>query len=316
MKNSLKIILVLCLSFFAANINAQVDYNTSTIFDSTSVYVVIKNDGTEFIGHIIENTPHEILIATISRGNIYIPQHEIQQIRLIENPGDIKSGEYVGEEMFATRYFLTTNALMGKKGESYGLINIYGPEVHYSVSDRLSLGLMTSWAAIPVIGAAKYSIYSKNDFHFGVGLLAGTGSWAAFDAGGALPFASVTIGNKVRNLNLSGGYGMISLDGNSDGLTLFSVSGLAKIGKNTSLVLDSFIGSQSDNTFALIIPGVRFQKKMDRAFQFGFAGVVYTFDDYQTEIDPQTGMYTIVYKGKKTETLPIPVPFVSWFIKF
>jgi hypothetical protein len=187
---------------------------------------------------------------------------------------------------------------------------------------------MTSWLAIPIIGTAKYSIPLKNNFHCALGTMVGTSSWITLlgsdaNAGGALPFASLSYGTRRANISASGGYGVIWGKGDSDGRALTSIAGMIKVSSRISLVFDSFImikgktkrTSTSEwqyvydpNTgstqyelvtttredrkpgLGLFIPGVRWHQAEGKAFQFGFTGI--SFDG---------------------ELLPIPMPMVQWY---
>ena len=113
----------------------------------------------------------------------------------------------------------------------------------------------------------------------------------------ALPYGTLTLGNKRANISVSGGYGGYFGDGESGGRALFAVAGLAKINTKFSFVFDSFIippkSGEPWGSAYLFIPGLRIETKEDRAFQFGFAGA--TFEG---------------------ETAPIPIPMIQWFRKF
>ena len=104
----------------------------------------------------------------------------------------------------------------------------------------------------------------------------------------ALPYAGLTFGSRRSNITFSAGYGLVWDGGDSGGELLFSVAGMTKIAKNASFVFDSFI---VPGTLVILIPGLRFQSKDDRAFQFGFGGGVYDGDTF-------------------------PLPFIGWFRKF
>lgn len=85
---------------------------------------------------------------------------------------DIVAGQYIQAGPFSTRYSFTTNALPIVKGENYALVNLYGPEVHFALSDQFSLGVMSTWIASPLILAAKYSLKTNNELlNFSVELL-------------------------------------------------------------------------------------------------------------------------------------------------
>lgn len=265
---------------------AQVDTTKTT----DKLYIIITYEGGEFIGKIISQDAREILIETQDRGQILIPKYQIKEMKELK-PGELSpSGEYIPAQIFATRYFITTNGLPIEKGESYILWNLYGPDFQFGVGKNLSVGILTTWFGVPIIGSVKYSLQLGENTSLGIGTLLGTGSWAAPEFGLALPYTALTFGNRRSNLTFSAGYGAVWSEGESEGRALLSVAGMTKVTKNMSLVFDSFI---IPGTVALLIPGFRFQSKDDKAFQFGFAGIV---------VD--------------SELLPALIPFIQWFKKF
>jgi hypothetical protein len=262
--------------------------------DSAKIFIVIKNDGAEFIGNILSRNAREILIKTEKLGEVIIPMHEVREIREL-NPGEISSsGEFIPDEVFATRYFISTNGLPIEQGESYIQWNLYGPDFQFGVGKNFGIGVMTTWIGVPIIGSAKYSIPVADNVNIGVGTLLGTGSWAAPDFGIALPFAALTIGDRRTNVNFSGGYGAVIMENESEGRTLLSISGMAKISSKISLVFDSFIvpANDADDGFAILIPGIRAQFSRNKAFQLGFAGI-----------------------SANGELAPVPIPMVQWYRK-
>ena len=252
------------------------------------------NDGTEFIGYILSDDKREILIKTEDQGELYIPKYSINKIEQVAE-SDFIDGKYVGEERFSTRYFITTNGMPIKKGEHYAMFNMYGPEAHFAVADNFSVGVMATWVAMPVIGTAKYSFPIAKNVNASVGLLAGSTLWAG--AGyGALGYGAITFGNRTANFTLSGGYaGVSDGDGTSGSAPLFSAAGMVKLGRRVTFVGDSFIyagtaGEQGSDTFALIMPGLRFDGKRAGAFQIGVGGLI-----------------------AQGEVMPVPIPMFGWF---
>ena len=253
-------------------------------------FVITKNDGTEYTGLIITQDEREVLIETKELGRLYIPKHEIKSIREL-TPADVKSGILPGNNIFSSRYFLTTNGLRMRKGDSYALFNYWGPEIQYSVADGFTLGAMSTWIAMPLIISAKTSFSANDNLHFGFGLLAGTLSWAKWSTVGALPYAAVTLGNSKNNFSISGGYAMVSSEGSSENAPLLSIGCLLRITDKVSFVGDSFIYMKK-GSFAIIVPGIRVSRKPERAFQIGLAAI-----------------------SADGEMIPIPLPMLSWFVR-
>ena len=255
--------------------------------DSTGQRVIIvKNDGSIYSGMIITRNEREILIETDKLGKIYIPLHEIREIKPWKETAK-------NSELFATRYFLTTNALTLGQGNRYYMLSFYGPEVHFGLTNHFSVGLMTSWVAMPIIGSLKLSFDAGENFHIGGGLLAGTLSWADMSSGGILPYGCVNIGNYTNNLTLSAGYAWITYPDGQGSAPLLSPACMFRVGKDIFFVVDTFIYLE-DPAFAIIMPGLRFTRPQKRSsLQFGFGAL-----------------------ANEQNLMPMPVPVMSWFYSF
>jgi hypothetical protein len=303
--------------------------------DTTIIHVVIKNDGTQFVGKIISRDSRELLIVTQNLGEIVIPMHEIREIREAKVSEVSTKGEYIPAEVFSTRYFITTNGLPIVKGESYIQWNIYGPDFQFGVSDNFGAGVMTTWFGTPIIGTAKYSIDLPGKASAGVGLLAGTGSWAAPDFGLLLPFGVFTLGDRVNNINVSFGYGGVFYKESdydpirnrdiesrvSDGRFLFSIAAMVKAGRKLSLVFDSFIvprGGYYDYTeyvyFFNPTTGYDEYRAVTRKKRRG--GLTLLIPGIRLQTDPnkafQFGFGGAYVDG---ELIPTPIPMLQWYRK-
>lgn len=290
--NLIPIIAFLGLGLFGSNqLSGQV---TDTIVDEDIVETpiakpqlkrVLKNDGNSYTGIILEDSPREILLQTEAIGKIYIPKHEIASIEtVVEAEGGI--AKELGEDLFATRYVFTTNGLPLRKGDSYALLNLWGPDVQYAVADNFSVGIISTWLASPLILSVKKSITLDKKNSLAVGALAGIpGSISLFNgngglfngfAGAVLPFAGYTRGGRASNFTVSGGYAYVGVSGSGGaGAAMFSIAGLHKISKRTSFVFDSmFFIPKGGESVMLFMPGLRFnsRKRMyERAFGFSLS---------------------------------------------
>ncbi|MFT6849687.1 MAG: hypothetical protein ACJATA_000485 [Sphingobacteriales bacterium] len=285
-----KIILILIGAFLISFVS-----NTSFAQNDTSnteTYIIVTNDGGEFIGKIISQDAKDVLIETKDRGQISIPKFQIKLMRIVEDKELDSQGNIKFDETFATRYFITTNGLPIEKGESYIQWNLYGPDFQFGVAKNFGVGIMTSWFGTPIIGSAKYTYNIAENLNGAVGALVGTGSWALPGFRMALPFTALTFGNRQINANLSAGYGALVNEGDLEGRALFSVASMIRVSNKISVIFDSFItpGGRNNTSFVLIIPGIRYQTSSDKAFQFGFAGL---FLD--------------------GEAIPLPIPMVQWY---
>ncbi len=310
------------------SLSASIFGQEPTQHADTILYRIVKTDGGELIGTILKEDERELSVRTRDNRLIILPQYIVKEIIAIKSEDLSQKGEFIGEDLFSTRYFITTNGLPMKKGQNYVQWNLFGPDFQFAVTDHFGLGVMTSWLAVPIIGTAKYSFDLGNKFQFAIGTMIGTTSWISLlgrdsNAGGALPFGTISVGDRRANLSFSGGYGIIWGGGDSDGRALTSVAGMIKVSPRISLVFDSFIvikGTTKTHTeqtqnyvynpntgnyetqlvtttiedrkpgFGLFIPGIRWHQSEGKAFQFGFSGISYDGD-----------------------LLPFPIPMVQWY---
>jgi len=254
------------------------------------LFLITKNDGWEYIGTLMSMDAREVILNTKNIGQVSIPKHEIKSMKEVSADEVATNGERKPIETFATRNFLTTNGLPLEKGQSYVLWNLWGPDMQFGLTKNLSVGVMTSWLAMPVIASAKYSLKLNKNTHLAIGTLLGSGTWSMPHLGIALPFAAITFGDKRNNVTFSGGYGAMWGYGTDGGRALMSVAGMAKVSKKASLVFDSFImpGINGNDFLGLYMPGIRLQTAPNKAFQFGCAGIS-------------------TYRGTS------PMPMIQWF---
>ncbi len=298
--------LVLASLLFLTSQALLAQEDSTNVVSDTNTYRIIKTDGQDIIGKILSEDAREILVRTADNREFYIPQHVIDKIELLDRKDFNQSGTYIGEDKFATRYFITTNGLPIKKGEHYVQWNLFGPDFQFGLGKNFGVGIMTSWIGMPIIGTMKKSWELGEKTQFAIGGLVGTGTWIAPDWGGALPFATLSYGSRKSNIAVSGGYGAVWFGDGAQGRAITSVAGMVKVGPKVSLVFDSFIllpgqtetisYTYYDNVydpnsgqwttqpvtssyerrrpaFALLIPGIRVHTSQRTALQFGFSGV-------------------------------------------
>ena len=251
-----KIILFLFLIACACKGFAQTDSLSKQ--DSNKV-VVVTYDGKEFIGKILSDDGREILMLTDLTGKIFIKKENVKKIVKVTD-AEIVNNEYVEESPFTTRYAFTNNALPIKKGQNYAMWNLFGPEVHFAVTSKLNLGVMSTWLFSPIAVAAKYT-FSKEGakVYASAGTLLGTSGWINSKGFGGLHWLSLTKGNRKNNITISGGWGYMSsqrtlyvpgeyVSGSIPTIKasmlsgpLFSASGIVQIGSKTSFVFDNML---------------------------------------------------------------------------
>lgn len=328
-----KIFYLLFLLLISTNTFAQEEDTLQPIDDKK--YKILTSDGNEVIGQILKKDAREILFRTDDERVLYIPQYIIQNIEEVKPEDYNLQGDYVGEDRFATRYFISTNGLPMKKGDNYIQWNWFGPDLQFGVADNFGIGVMTSWLAIPIVVTGKYSFQLSENAHLGVGALLGhtaTGALWGLNGGGALPFGTLSFGNRTRNIAFSGGYGVIGGDGmGAQGTGLISLAGMTKVSKKVSLVFEAFssppgpvrdvqvetwgyvydpalgyevwttTGTTTEQRrtkggFLLMIAGARIHTRDNSAFQFGLTALG-TWDTFSS------GM----------EWVPLPVPMLQWY---
>lgn len=235
--------------------------------NSKPLYIIIKSNGVEYIGYLLQDDGREVLIETQKLGKVYIPKADIKEMRPLNEEKELIDDEFKPNNPFSTRYSFTTNALPVKKGENYYMLNLYGPEFHFAVSNRFNIGVMSSWIGSPIGVAVKYTIPTQNEkINYSVGsILATSGYFMNFSRFGGLHFANVTFGDRDKNITFAGG--ILHWQGGSTELAkpgiyggyygyynfenvkntplvgpMFSVGGFARIGKKASFVFDSMLG--------------------------------------------------------------------------
>jgi hypothetical protein len=352
---SLAAMLFLCLGVIVAS--AQEDdkrtnkkdtysYNENG-FEKGKFYLITRHDGVEYIGEIKSDDGHELAVYTRKLGLMYIPKYEIKSIHEIVDEESIVFDEYQAAGPFTTRYSFTTNALPIKKGENYGMLNLYGPEAHLALNDHLNVGIMATWIASPVALATKYSFLAKESrVNVSVGTLLGTSGYLNnFKGYGGLHWLNITFGDRKKNLTFSGGYAYLQAgnyeppegvynemeydlagDENTQPVStshgpVFSIAGIFKIGAKSSFVFDSMIGyfsfekitkeEELDETSSNTIYTVTRMKNANTTALFLMPGVRFQNTDRKAFQICVAGVSSFGdVKGS------FPVPMVTWFYKF
>lgn len=213
-----RIALILFFFLFYTVVNAQENPK------DTTTYLVTTTTGIQYIGTIVSDDGRELLIETKTIGRLYIAKAKVKSISKIKESSLKKIEEDYSEEEeevsldnpFSTRYYFTTNCFPVKKRENYAMIHLYGPEVHFSVSNRFSVGIMSTWIASPIALALKYTFPTKNEkLNFGLGTILGNTGYINQGRGfGGLHWGMVTLGDRDNNLTISAGIAYINAGSN------------------------------------------------------------------------------------------------------
>lgn len=278
-------------------------------------YTFNLKNGSVYTGTIISDDGREMFVLTETVGKLYINKTELRNMVKIEEKkvvefedNFITGGRYLEDGPFTTRYNVTTNALPIKKGENYAMTNFHGAEVHFALTNRFNIGIMTTWIASPMAIAAKYSIPTKNPkVNFSVGtILMTSGYFNNFGGYGHLTFGNVTLGDRINNITLSGGYfGFNGPNNNPLSGPIASLAGSFKLGPKANFIFDSMFGfvdykkqylgsldvSDFNGRAMMISPGMRFQSTENFAWQFSLATVA-------------------------ADEIAFPAPFLTLFKKF
>ncbi len=287
------LLLVFCFLLLTGQVvNAQEGLDTGRK-DPNLVYVIQRFDGDVFVGKVVYEDPAMIKFAVKKLGVIPIRKHDIEIIRPVNGKMTLALGDYTPNEVFSTHYFLTSNVLPVEQKENYGDINLFGPDIHKFFLKNLDLQITSSWVLLPVVANIKYAITITNGLYAGVGVLGGWTPWGYSNNGGIIGYGSLCAGNRQTNLSVMAGTGTLQVLGLSEQRNIFSLAGMTKLGRRTSLVFDSFVmpsGNSPSSGFGIFMPGIRFQSESSMAFQLGLGAFVLN-----------------------SVLQPAPVPMVQWF---
>lgn len=336
-------------AFSQTQLFAQADSDTTR-----QKVVVLLNNGTERIGYVISDDGRELLLETLTMGKIFISKNDIKSITPIgdDKHKEVPEDEYILEGPFTTRYYFTTNALPIKKKENYAMIHLYGPEVHFALTNRLSLGVMTTWIASPLVLAAKYTIPTKNKkLNYGIGTLMGTSGYLfQFRGFGGLHWGMATYGDRFNNLTLSAGYFYAGMGGatydkpgiyaSENGATpkiavttytpmshgpALGLGGTFRVGRKASLILDGMLiatqSTQEGSTTRYVEVNGNMQAHVTQNKAFtNYTTVLYMMPAMRFQRTETTAFQIAlagvsIFRGSG-ESNSFPVPMCSWLRKF
>ncbi len=223
-----------------------------------SLWRVVTSDGFDFVGTINNYETDAINLKTEKFGDIRILKESISSINLVD-ASQIVKGDVWFENPQASRYFYTPNGYGLKNGEGYSQnVWVLFNQVSYGFSDKFTMGVGT----IPVflLGADLFPFWITPKFSFpvvedkiniGAGVFAGAilGDETVF----ALPYGTVTIGDRNKNLNIGGGY----LAANGDGVGMFTASTMIRINKKSYFLSENFLLVNDSDAMLLISAGLR-----------------------------------------------------------
>jgi len=231
MKNLIQILLFIILVFATSNVFGQ-KTNISEPVDSTKIYKIELNDGSIFIGNILQQDSVNLVLRTSSIPKIEIPVSKIKSIDEVDK-SNFKNDIYWYPNPHATRYFYGPSAIGLKKGEGYYqntylVLNSFNVGITDNISIGGGLELISTFAERDPIFfiTPKVSFKVAEKFHAGGGVL-----YARIPGGfGSLGtvFATGTYGTTDNNITGSLGWGFVDSEFSERPIiTLSGMTGLA-----------------------------------------------------------------------------------------
>jgi hypothetical protein len=202
--------IVVLLVFLSNSLLAQDSPLPETDFLGKRVTIILNN-GREQSGVVKRDDGREIGLQTDWGGTAYFEKVEIDKIVLIQEEASEEKrqrSDFRSSSAFSNRYYLSPNAFPVRRGEGYGNIHLFGPEAHFSLTENLSIGLVTSWLAGPGILSIKYAVpLQTKGIHFAVGAMVGNSVFLdEIRQSGGYYYGMLTLGSRAKNFTISGGF--------------------------------------------------------------------------------------------------------------
>lgn len=256
MKNLIQTLLFTILVFATSNVFGQ-KTNISEPVDSTKTYKIELNDGSIFIGNILQKDSVNLVMITSSIPKLEIPISEIKTIEIV-NELNLKNGIYWFPNPHATRYLYAPSAFNLKKGEGYYQNTwLFLNSFNVGITDNISIGgglelISTFTARDPIFFITpKVGFKVTEKFHAGGGVLfariPGTSLGTIFGTG--------TYGSEDHNITSSLGWGFV--DGEFSQRPIITLSGMTRVSKRVALVTENWL-IPTGSYYGIFSYGVRF----------------------------------------------------------
>lgn len=309
----------------------------ASVYSDSVLYKITKHDGTVYVGQILSDDGREVLINSQTLGKIFIPKSEITSIHPLTEE-QINTGKYRDVGPFTTRYYFTNNALPIKKGEDYAMLNLYGPEVHFAVTDRFSIGAMGTWVAAPIGVALKYGFPTQNEkLNFSVGtILLSSGYIYAGRGWGGLHWGNVTYGKPGKNITFGTGFAYGDFVEDQWALwekgldaihtaSVSSIAGIAPVGDKASFIFDCMIAVSEARRYYTFTPDSYYGNNLFgnefRTYDSGtainailFPGMRFHYNENNAYQISLAGV--ISWNSIDREVFSAPSPLFSWLLRF
>ncbi len=217
------------------------------------IMVVTLNDGSIISGKILNQTESFTVIETQDLGLITLSASKIKQIKEFEDATVSKAGNIWFKNPNSTRYLFAPSAYQLKKGEGY-YQNIYGAgnAFNYGVTNYATIGGGLVGPMGVYLNAKVGGEVAKN-VNVACGALVGNSFFQLdnHNFGLGIGFGVVTIGNFDHNLTFGAGYGIMDNANGTDWMTkpLYTVNGMARVGRKFALVTENWIVNVKGNPF-------------------------------------------------------------------
>lgn len=336
MMNRMHIVFLALLLVSAASVSAQQQWT-----DSLTMQSIERHDGIEFRGRVVAMDAREITIVLTDGTRLVLPKHLVRSMIPLEGSQPLEPGATVQ----TATYVLTSSALPMPKGTSTLQFNIAGVALEAFPTERLSVGILSSWISAPIIGTAMFRMPLADNVWLGAGGLVGWGGSLADRNFFAAPTLTLSMQSGSTNFSLSGGYGFTSLNVDTydspdyaarqstsqiTSLRSYAALGVSlKLARKIRLIIDAFMISGSGT---LTLPDGKW-RRVDDYYNYydpsqGFARSYDTYSnifiipairwDYAGDAYWQFGFAG--YKGNllnlqdNSNWSPLPIPVVQWVI--
>lgn len=312
-KTKLYIFLLLSLLCFTQVGLAQRDSTKATKeniwWKKGKQYVIITNDGTEYIGEIVGDNDREILIMTKTMGKLYIPKYSVKSVNIVDK-SNFENGEYLDENRHKNFYMLGTNALPFKKRE-FRVTHAYfcGFSGTYAINENVAVGLQTSIIGTPMGVVLKTSFPMGDKSYVGTDFNIASLTYIESSSYIGNISAKYTHGDQKTNVTIAGGIGFSSFlqkiyayNGpstlrKSENEYYFNAGFFHRLTKNAGFTAEGWLIPRQN--FGLIGIGVRTLRRKDVSWSLGFYNAIYQGNN-------SGGYYPGNPAPKTTKFTPIP----------
>lgn len=212
--------------------------------DSSTVFIVMKKDGSAFRGKFISRRAQEVDLLTELTGKVTVQLKEIRELKRAETGTSVKKGQFWFKSPAHYEYFATPSAIGIRKGEIYYHNSmLISHSVQAGITDHVSLGGGIFLLGVYLNPRATFKINSN--LYGGAGLYYFQtfidNKYEGFNA--AVSYGQLTWG--THDFQITGGIGMDVFNTNSGTAfsqqPIFTASGLVRIGRKFALVTDNWI---------------------------------------------------------------------------